>query len=229
MATEITSQLHYTLKGYNMLLYFAGTMITYEPDEECITDFWNQGILKKLPVSSSNPVFLKAASQLRDSCRDKSSSTNAMSEDFYRLFSREKAPLAPVYESSYAKTPVSGRSLNDNDVTDFYNSYGWLPEFRPEIKDDHLGSELLFLTILVDKYLVLDDEACRREMRNEIQRYIEQHMLSWLPEWHRRVQENSVTLSYRGISSLIYACVADIYSILLNRNGQGNQNLYLRN
>ena len=229
MATEITSQLQNTLKGYNMLLYFAGTMITYEPDEECITDFWNHGILKKLPVSSSNPVFIKAASQLKESCSDKSSSTNAMSEDFYRLFSRVKEPLAPVYESSYAKTTVSGSPVNDHDVTEFYNSYGWLPEFRPEIKDDHLGSELLFLTIMIDKFLVLDDEACRREMRNEIQRYIEQHVLSWLPEWHKRVQENSVTLSYRGISSLIYACVEDIYSILLNRNGQANQNVYLRN
>ncbi len=229
MATEIISQLHNTLKGYNMLLYFAGTMITYEPADECITDFWNQGIVKKLPVSSSNPVFIKAASQLRESCSDKSSSINAMNEDFFRLFSRVKAPLAPVYESSYAKTPVSGGSLNDHDVTEFYNSYGWLPEFRPEIKDDHLGSELLFLTIMVDKYLVLDDEACRREMRNEIQRYIEQHLLSWLPEWHRRVQENSVTLSYRGISSLIYACVEDIYSILLNRNDRDKQQVYLRN
>ena len=43
------------LKGYNMLLYFAGSMIMYEPSEECIVDFWTNGVLKKLPVSSSNP------------------------------------------------------------------------------------------------------------------------------------------------------------------------------
>ena len=38
------------LKGYNMLLYFAGSMIMNEPVEECIVDFWQRGILKTLPV-----------------------------------------------------------------------------------------------------------------------------------------------------------------------------------
>ena len=54
-----------------MLLYFAGSMIMHEPSEECIVDFWEKGILKNLPVSSSNPNFIKAASQLRDSFTDK--------------------------------------------------------------------------------------------------------------------------------------------------------------
>ena len=30
------SQNHNILKGYNMLFYFAGSMIMYEPSEECI-------------------------------------------------------------------------------------------------------------------------------------------------------------------------------------------------
>jgi uncharacterized protein YqgQ len=63
---------HNILKGYNLLLYFAGSMIMYEPIEECVVDFWKQGILAKLPVSSSNPNFARAASLLRESCSDKS-------------------------------------------------------------------------------------------------------------------------------------------------------------
>ena len=43
-----------------MLLYFAGSMIMYEPSEECVVDFWTNGILKSLPVSSSNPNFIQA-------------------------------------------------------------------------------------------------------------------------------------------------------------------------
>jgi TorA maturation chaperone TorD len=212
-----------------MLLYFAGTMIMYEPAEECIVDFWKEGILKKLPVSSSNPVYVRAAEQLRESCSDKSSSTNAMSEDYYRLFAREIMPLAPFYESLYNKSTPAGKTLNVSDVSDFYNSYGWMVKFRSELKDDHLGVELLFLTILVEKYIILDDEACRGEMRNEIRRFIEQHMLSWIPEWHKRVQEYSITLSYKGISSLIYACVEDIHSILSNRNELLFERGYLKN
>jgi TorA maturation chaperone TorD len=221
MASDTTGQQHNILKGYNMLLYFAGTMILYEPAEECIKDFWKEGILKKLPVYSSNPAFIKAASQLRESCTDISSCTIAMSEDFYRLFSSETMSLAPAYESLYKESYP--------DVTDFYESYGWMSKLRPEMKDDHLGVELLFLTILLEKYMVLDDDACRGEMSNEIRRFIDQHILSWVPQWHRRVQENSSTLSYKGISSLIYACVEDIHSILSGRNDLNCQPGHLRN
>ena len=34
-----------------------------------------------------------------------------------------------------------------------------------------------FLTLLIDKYLVLDDDACRGEMRKEIRRFINHHIL----------------------------------------------------
>ncbi len=214
MPTDNKSQQHSLLKGYNMLLYFAGTMIIYEPAEECIIDFWREGILKKLPVSSSNPLFIRAASQLRESCTDKSSNTDAMSKDFERLFSRDILPLAPVYESLYKKAASEPGIIKDPDVTEFYNSYGWMSKFRPVKKDDHLGVELLFMTILIEKYIMLDDEACRNEMRNEIKRFIDQHILSWIPEWHNRVQENSFTMSYKGISSLIHACAEDVRSIV---------------
>ena len=83
------------LKGYNMLLYFAGSMIMYEPSEECIMDFWTKGNLKNLPVSSSNPNFIKAASQLRESCVDKNICGKMLREDYIRLFQQEGAPSCP--------------------------------------------------------------------------------------------------------------------------------------
>ncbi len=212
-----------------MLLYFAGTMIMYEPAEECIVDFWKEGILKKLPVSSSNPVFVKAAGQLRESCTDQSSNTSAMSQDYYRLFKRKEYPLAPYFESSYKKRIQETGKSKAPEVTEFYDSYGWKPKFRNEIRDDHLGVELLFLTTLVERYMHMDDEACRKEMRNEIKRFIDNHILSWIPEWYRKVQDNSLTLSYKGISALIYASVEDIHSLLSNRNEIVRQPDYFRN
>ena len=65
-------------------------------------------------------------------------------------------------------------------VSEFYDSYGWKSKFKGKINDDHLGIELLFLTLLVEKYLVLDDQACVAEMRNEIRRFIDQHIFSWI-------------------------------------------------
>lgn len=197
-----------------MLLYFAGSMIMYEPSEECITDFWTKGILKNLPVSSSNPKFVKAASQLRDSCVDKTICGKILREDYIRLFARQELPLAPAYESLYQNIGQHFSSYNSASITEFYNSYGWESKFKGKINDDHLGIELLFLTLLIDKYLVLDDEACRGEMRKEIRRFIDQHILSWVPEWNKKVQTHSNTLCFKGIGTLILACSEDIFTLL---------------
>jgi len=196
-----------------MLFYFAGSMIMHEPSEECITDFWTKGILKNLPVSSSNPNFVKAASQLRDSCVDKTICGKILREDYIRLFAREELPLAPAYESLYQNNGQLNSSHHAASVTEFYNSYGWESKFKGKIKDDHLGIELLFLTLLIDKYLVLDDEACHVEMGKEIRRFIDHHILSWIPEWNKKVQAHSNTLCFKGIGTLILACSEDIFTI----------------
>jgi TorA maturation chaperone TorD len=212
MAMDDRSQ-HNILKGYNMLLYFAGSMIMYEPSEECIVDFWKNGILKNLPVSSTNPNFMKAASQLRESCNDNSICGRTIKEDYLRLFARYENPLAPCFESVY-RNGHAGSEFKMSHVTEFYNSYGWESRMRSRIKDDHLGLELLFLTILVEKYLDFDDEACRSEMRSEIRRFIDNHILSWIPRWNSRIQNESNTLCYKGIGTLILACSEDIFALL---------------
>ncbi len=215
METETNNKGFNILRGYNMLLYFAGTMIMYEPTEECIADFWAQGILKNLPVSSTNPNFIRAASQLRESCIDKNICGRSMQEDYMRLFKREYIPLAPPFESSFKNKIIPEKGHYDTNVTDFYSSYGWVSKFRDRIKDDHLSIELLFLTRLIENYLILDDEACQGEMRNEIRRFINQHIMSWVPEWNEKIQIHSKTLCYRGIASLIYACVEDINNLFI--------------
>lgn len=205
---------HNILKGYNMLIYFAGSMIIYEPSEECIVDFWKNGILKNLPVSSSNPSFIKAASQLRQSCTDKSVCCQYLREDYIRLFAMKNYPIALPYQSLYMNNKEAATNFKLNGVTEFYDSYGWVHEFKNKIKDDHLGIELLFLTVLIDKYLDLDDEACKTEMKKEIRRFINHHILSWVGTWNEVIQQHSNTLSFKGIGTLILACGEDIFSLM---------------
>ncbi len=206
-------ELNNLLKGYNMLLYFSGGMILNEPTDECVADFWNSSRLKRLPVSSSNPRFIKASSLLRNSCSDKEICSRKLSDDYRRLFEAHGTPLAPAYESKFKKYP-DGHGKNNDYVTVFYDAYGWESRLRGKIKDDHLGIELLFLTRLIEKYLQLDDEPCRTEMNKEIKRFIKTHILSWIPVWNDAVQKNSRTFCYKGIADLIHASAEDINNIL---------------
>jgi putative dimethyl sulfoxide reductase chaperone len=210
---EIRNQSRNVLKGYNLLLYFAGSMIMYEPNEECIVDFWQQGIIKKLPVSSSNPNFLLAAAQLRNACGDKEQCLNELRSDFNRLFSGYESTLAPPYSSFYHQNQ---EGIKERTVSEFYESYGWASKFKNKVSDDHIGIELLFLTLLVEKYIALDDPVCLVEFRNEIRRFIKTHLLTWIREWAEKVQEVANSLSYKGIATLIVACIEDIYSLCDN-------------
>ena len=228
MESNADKDLKTLLKGYNMLLYFAGSMIMYEPTEECVVDFWSNGILKALPVKSNNPRFYEASSQLRESCRDKNLCREMLQEDFKRLFSSTAQPLAPPLKSYYTDT-ILAEALGAEKVSDFYSSYGWQKRTRYDLPDDNLGKELLFLTLLNDKFISMDDDVCRSEMRNEIRRFIIQHILSWLPDWNSKVQEHAGTICYKGIATLIYACCEDIYDLMVNTKPEMNFTAGFRN
>jgi len=223
---DIKNHSYNVLKGYNLLLYFAGSMVMYEPNEECIVDFWHQGIIRRLPVTSTNPNFNLAASQLRESCVEKAQCLRELRNDFSRLFNSSDTPLAPAYESVYQ---VRSFEKNRLSVSEFYQSYGWISKYKGKINDDHLGIELLFLTILVEEYLGMDDQVCVTEIRSEIRRFIQIHLFPWIDDWNRKVQENASTLCYKGISTLIIACVEDIYSLCDNNQATAMQPDYLKN
>jgi putative dimethyl sulfoxide reductase chaperone len=210
---RITSHNRDILKGYNMLFYFGGSMIMHEPSKDCITDFWEKGILKNLPVSSSNPNFITAAAQLKDSFADKTNFGKLLHEDYVRLFAKEVPALAPAYESLYPRDTFRSPNNNFSNVSEFYKSYGWESKFKGKIDDDHLGIELLFLTLLIDKYMVLDDEANEAEMSKEIRRFISHHILSWIYEWNTKIQFYSNTLAFKGIGNLILACTEDVFEL----------------
>lgn len=215
---------HNILKGYNMLLYFAGSMVMYEPTQECVVDFWKNGLLKQLPVKSMNPRFVNAASQLRESVEDNTLSIKILRDDYNRLFPSEDKPLVPLKGSLYKEERITEKLKKPENVTEFYDSYGWVSKIRSKMADDHLGIELLFLTRMIEKYLVLEDDPCRVEMRKEIRRFINQHLLPWVPHWNEQMQEHANTLIYKGIGTLIHACIEDIDSVLSSSDNPAGTN-----
>ena len=66
-------------------------------------------------------------------------------------------------------------------------------------------------------------------MRDEIKRFIRQHVLSWLPQWNLRMQKYANTEGYRGIANLIHASCEDIYEVMDKKIQYGNQSEELKN
>lgn len=213
------NEAHNLLKGYNMLLYFTGSMIMSEPTEECVIDFWASGSLKRLPVTSNNPRFVKASAILRDECSDREICRKMLSDDYFRLFAENGAQLAPAISSVYSYLSMQ----REHDSAEyFYQSFGWNNIYMNKAPD-HLGIELLFLTKLIDKYLLLDDIPCRNEMRREISLYIKSCILSWIPAWNEKVQKHANTTLYRGIGLLILSCAEDLHTIFSSAEARYNK------
>ncbi|HCC70272.1 MAG TPA: hypothetical protein DEQ09_03855 [Bacteroidales bacterium] len=199
--------------AYNMLLAFAGSFILYEPQKGCISELIDDDLFKKLPVESNNPKFIKAASYLRNIDPEHPLDYDQIIEDHLELFGGKGKPLAPPYGSVY----MSVDHLYDNtsvEVRKLYNAYGWKSRFEGEIPDDHLGIELQFINLLLDKYPQLEDDVCRKEIRSDLAKFIETYIEPWIDEWNKLIQSNAVSDFYKGIGYLTVAGIEDIYATM---------------
>ncbi|MBS0010704.1 MAG: molecular chaperone TorD family protein [Bacteroidales bacterium] len=204
--------------AYNMMLSFAGSFILYQPETDCISDLIAMDLFRKLPVESDNPKFIRAASYLRKIDSEHPLDYDEIIKDHLELFGGKGKAVAPPYSSVYMS---KDNTMNGNvslEVRKVYNSYGWKSSFEGNIPDDHLGIELQFISLLLNKYPELEDEICRKEIRKDLIRFVEAYIHPWINKWNRSVQEYSESDFYKGIGYLTVAAVEDIYSTLKKLN-----------
>lgn len=95
-----------------------------------------------------------------------------------------------------------------------YSQYGYSTAQDCSLEPDHLGVELLFVNLLLEKYLTEDDTRVKKNIQKDLLDFIDGEMLSWLPRWAEEVSEKSVTKCYTGISGLIIGALEDVRDIL---------------
>lgn len=196
-----------------MLISFAGSFILNQPAEGCINDLIDMNLFSKLPVKSNNPKFLLAASHLH-SIENGSFSYQDVIDDYSTLFGDIGLALAPPFASVYLSRDHLIIDKHTLEVRKIYNSYGWKSRNEGIIPDDHLGIELQFINLLLEKYIELDDGVCKKELTGDLKRFIELHLQTWIEDWGSKIQSNSSTDFYKGIGYLAVSCIEDVYSLL---------------
>ncbi|MFO7850855.1 MAG: TorD/DmsD family molecular chaperone [Bacteroidota bacterium] len=200
--------------AYNMLLSFAGSFILYEPEADCISELIKEDLLKRLPVESDNPKFIKAASYLRKINSDHPLDYEEIIKDHLELFGGKGKGLAPPYSSVYMSRDYILNNTISLEVRKIYHSYGWKSDFEGKVPDDHLGIEIQFISLLMQKYPELEDDICRKEISKDLIKFIGTYMKPWINEWNKHVQENARSDFYKGIGYLITSGLEDIYACL---------------
>jgi TorA maturation chaperone TorD len=202
------------LKGYSMLLYFAGSFILNEPSEECIRDLVAEDIFKKMPVSSNNPNYVLASSFLNQLNSNNKIAYDAILADHLNLFGGSGESMAPPYESYYRSREHLLNQQQAMEVRNIYRSYGWKSSAEGNIPDDHLGIEIQFLNLMLEKYIAIEDNACHRELQKDIKKFIDNHIKPWIRDWNADIQQKAISDFYRGVGYLVVACTQDVYYLV---------------
>jgi TorA maturation chaperone TorD len=108
-------------------------------------------------------------------------------EDFDRLFSYPHGRLQPIESLSI---PTSGAPYEE--VISFYTGAGLAIDEAYEVSPDHLSLELLFMSYLI--------ENNKTELEKK---FLEQHLMNWVPYYCDEVMKQSKTSFYREIAEIV--------------------------
>jgi TorA maturation chaperone TorD len=201
------------LQAYTALFLFLGGSVSMTPGESGLPHLCDAGLLRNLPVESRNSRFEQASKLLKSPCPFKQQCNHTVSENYGSLLSRDSGaeayPAASRWRNSGTTTAEHHRHL-----IELYRRYGYSRAADEGLEPDHLGIELLFTNLLIEKYLTEDDFEIREMIRKELLDFINTEMLTWLPRWAEKVSLKSVTKCYTGISGLIIGGLEDVRDIL---------------
>jgi TorA maturation chaperone TorD len=198
------------------MFMFLGGSVSLSPEESGLPGLCDSGMLRNLPVESKNVIYLEASRLLRSPCPFKQQCRLNVGENYEALLSPDKdSPAYPA--ASHWFNTLSDAVEHHRMLSELYGRYGYHRAEECDLEADHLGIELLFVNLLIEKYLTEDDYEIREMIRKDLVAFIKEEMLTWLHRWAEKVSERSVTKCYKGISGLIVGGLEDVKDILRNQ------------
>jgi TorA maturation chaperone TorD len=201
------------LQAYTSLFLFLGGAVSMAPAESGLPNLCDKGMLRNLPVESTNIRFAEASRLLRSPCPFKQQCHLTVGDNYSSLLNGSSHAEAYPAASHWTGT---GDSIAEhhNELCNIYRKYGYSREEDSGMDPDHLGIQLLFVNLMIEKYLTEDDCEIRAMIGRDLLGFINNEMLSWLPQWADAVTASSITKCYTGISGLIVGGLEDVRDIL---------------
>jgi len=204
------------LQAYTAMFMFLGGSVSLSPEESGLPSLCDSGMLRNLPVESKNVIYLEASRLLRSPCPFRQRCRQNVGENYETLLSADKdSPAYPA--ASHWFNTGSDAVEHQRMLSELYGRYGYHRDEECNLEADHLGIQLLFVNLLIEKYLTEDDYEIREMIRKDLVAFIKEEMLTWLHRWAEKVSERSVTKCYTGISGLIVGGLEDVKDILRNQ------------
>ncbi|TNF38975.1 MAG: hypothetical protein EP313_06980 [Bacteroidetes bacterium] len=201
------------LQAYTPLFLFLGGSVSMTPAESGLPHLCDAGLLRNLPVTSTNTMFSSASRLLKSPCPLKHQCHVAVRDNYTLLLSGKENGEAFPAASGWVNHGMTPEAHHDK-LSTLYKRYGYSKAEECRMTPDHLGIQLLFANLLIEKYLTEDDFEIRAMIGKDLLDFINGEMLNWIPRWAEAVSESSRTKCYTGISGLIIGGLEDVRDIL---------------
>lgn len=204
------------LQAYNAMFMFLGGSVSLSPEESGLPNLCDSGMLRNLPVESNNMKYLEASRLLSSPCPFNQQCRVTVGDNYKSLLSADKnSPAYPV--ASHWFNPGTDTGEHHRMLSEVYGRYGYCRSEECDLEADHLGIQLLFVNLLIEKFLTEDDYEIREMIRKDLVTFIKDQMLTWIPRWAEKISDSSLTKCYTGISGLIVGGLEDVKDILRNQ------------
>ena len=168
-----------------------GSMYLCKPDRETL-DSWRALLSEAVPDILSD---LKDALEKIDMASD--SELEDLLWEYTRLFIGPYKLPCPPWESVYTSPKRLMMQEAYDEVRDYYNKAG-LTVNNQGIMADHIGAELNFLTVVLQK--AHSDPKKEQYYRDLIEGFLDEHVIKWIPQFARDMEDAADLLFYKTLA-----------------------------
>lgn len=192
------------LKGREIIYRLLASLYREGPVLEMLQVLGQEGTLAKLAAE-------EAQEEVRIGCRlmhqelvahmaDLEGYRQKLEEDYYRLFVGPGHLEAPPWESVYRSPDRLLFGEETLAVREFYRSFGLVTKNLYREPDDHLGLELEFMAWLCAETIknLAEGGEGTRYLQGQ-RRFLQEHLLQWVPDFCRDVTGHAKTDFFRGL------------------------------
>lgn len=193
---------------FRKTLYGSLAAIFLEPIQKDNKEVLTQNYWVNFPLEVANPKLSSGLEQLK-ACTSKLEELSSEKQiekvmvEYTQLFLGPGVPKAPPFESFYQSNKKLFFGQTTFDMKKVLNKNGLESKRKNKQPEDHIGLEILFISVLTEKLQKTGQESHVSIVEEQIS-FIDKHLLSWIPELCRDAKEHGSVGFYGGLIELVW-------------------------
>ena len=218
------------LTGEMLVFGLLGKVFYDYPEKAWLQSLIESDVFSEVPFAGDQPDVVAALGDLQAWTNENRAGISdeafeALRIDYTRLFIGPGTVLTPPWESVYFSEERLTFQESTLHVRDWYRRFGLEMIKLHNEPDDHIGLELEFLAHLA-KLGVAESEGSSQpplELLDAQRGFLTEHVLTWAPDWCRRVQVEARSKFYRGIALMTRGALGHTAELLQLKIPEGKK------